>query len=110
MPSVNFGPADELPPGASRQVEHGDQTLVLCNHDGAIRALDGLCPHRNGPLGHGAFSNGRLVCPWHAWEFDCVSGEYDYDPSIRLAVYPVRIEDNQIVVELPEAPCPNSPK
>jgi nitrite reductase/ring-hydroxylating ferredoxin subunit len=101
MPLVNFGPARDLPPGASRQVEYGPLTLVLCNHDGVIRALDGLCPHRNGPLGHGAFANGRLVCPWHAWEFDCVTGQYDYDPSIRLATYPVLLQHGHILVDLP---------
>jgi nitrite reductase/ring-hydroxylating ferredoxin subunit len=101
MALVHFGPVAELPPGASRQVEHGEHTLVLCNHEGTVRALDGLCPHRNGPLGHGAFSGGRLVCPWHAWEFDCVTGEYDYDPSIRLAVHSVEIRNGEIYVQLP---------
>lgn len=103
MPLVNFGPAADLPPGQARQVEHGERLFVLCNHDGVIRALDGLCPHRNGPLAQGAFSGGRLVCPWHAWEFDCVTGEYDYDPTIRLSTYPVLIQEGAILVELPEA-------
>lgn len=101
MPFIPFGPVTDLPPGSSRQVEHDEKVLVLCNHDGTVRALDGLCPHRNGPLGEGAFAGGRLVCPWHAWEFDCVTGEYDFDSTIRLATYPVQIEDGQILVEIP---------
>ena len=102
MPFIPFGPLTDLPPGSSRQVEHDEKVLVLCNHDGAVRALDGLCPHRNGPLGQGAFSGGRIVCPWHAWEFDCRTGAHDFNPNLRLHTYPVELRQDGIYVDWDE--------
>jgi len=43
----------------------------------------------------------HLACPYHLWEFDCRTGEYDRDPSRGVATYPVRIEDGQILIEVP---------
>jgi nitrite reductase/ring-hydroxylating ferredoxin subunit len=36
------------------------------------------------------------------WEFDCVTGEYDYDSAKRIATYEVKIEGDDILVEVPE--------
>ena len=53
----------------------GDGTYAVCNAGGEIHALDGICPHAGGPLGQGALHGTTLVCPWHAWEFDCRNRE-----------------------------------
>jgi nitrite reductase/ring-hydroxylating ferredoxin subunit len=72
---------------------------ALCNVGGQIHALEGTCPHRGGPLGQGAVHEGRVVCPWHAWEFDCATGANDYDPAIRLRKYPVKIQNGDIFID-----------
>jgi nitrite reductase/ring-hydroxylating ferredoxin subunit len=41
-----------------------------------------------------------LVCPWHAWEFDCRTGSNDYDEEIRLVKFPVKVENGEILVDL----------
>lgn len=48
------------------------------------------------------FSSERmhLVCPWHAWEFDIASGECAADPRLRLRRFPVRVQDDQVFVEV----------
>ena len=74
---------------------------AICNVEGTIRALDGACIHRGGPLGMGQIHDGRIVCPFHMWEFDCRTGEYDYDPTQRVATYEVRIEGDEILVQVP---------
>ena len=53
------------------------------------------------PLGEGALHGSNVVCPWHAWEWDCRTGAYDYDPSKKVATYPVRIEGEDILIEIP---------
>lgn len=75
--------------------------VVLCNHEGELHAFNGLCPHQNGPLGQGNLTDGRIICPWHAWEFDCRSGEYDYNPAIQLKRYGVKTEGGDVFVEVP---------
>lgn len=89
----------ELKPGTMTDVEREERMLVVCNVDGEIHAMDGRCPHRDGPLGQGAIHGRMVVCPWHAWEFDCVTGENDYDPRVKQAKFPVRIEGDDILVD-----------
>jgi nitrite reductase (NADH) small subunit len=73
-------------------VDIGDQTFAVCNVAGAVYALDGICPHSGGPLGEGALHGSTLVCPWHAWEFDCRTGANDFDPDVVVATFAAKIE------------------
>jgi nitrite reductase/ring-hydroxylating ferredoxin subunit len=101
MPVLFAAALSELPEGRMLGLTIGGREVLLVHHLGEIRALDGLCPHRNGPLHQGNFCDGRIVCPWHAWEFDAVTGEYDFNPEIRLTTYPVEVRGEEIFVELP---------
>lgn len=91
-----------LPPGTVTQLEVGEETVALCNADGTVHAMDGICPHAGGPLGQGALHGTTLVCPWHAWEYDCVTGEHDRNPDLKLKKYPVEIRGDEIFVDLPQ--------
>jgi nitrite reductase/ring-hydroxylating ferredoxin subunit len=62
--------------------------------------MEGICPHSGGPLGHGALEGHTLTCPFHAWEFDCRTGLSDTHGHVRLAVYPVKVEDGEILVDV----------
>lgn len=90
----------QLPPGALADLTIDGKSVALCNVDGEIHAMDGVCPHRNGVLGQGALHGHMVVCPWHAWEFDCRTGQHDYNPSIVVPVYPVKVEGGEILVDL----------
>jgi len=90
---------EELPEGAMRAVEAGATRLVLCRWQGRVHAFEDRCPHANGPLSGGNFVEGRLVCPWHAWEFLCETGALDYNPAVELTRRPVRCEDSVIWVD-----------
>jgi nitrite reductase (NADH) small subunit len=74
---------------------------AICHVRGEVRALSGVCPHSGGPLGQGQIHEGRVVCPYHLWEFDCRTGEYDYDPARRVAIFEVRVEDGEILLRVP---------
>lgn len=100
MPFVKVATLADLPPGSVMQFEAGDETIALCNVDGQIHALEGICPHAGGPLGQGALHGATLVCPWHGWEYDCLTGRNTMDESIRLAKFPVRVENGEILVDL----------
>ncbi|MBI3680665.1 MAG: Rieske 2Fe-2S domain-containing protein [Acidobacteria bacterium] len=91
----------QLPPGALTEVAAGDRQLAICNVQGSIHAIEGVCPHRGGPLGQGALHGKVVVCPWHAWEFDCTTGQHDYNPGIQVATYAVKVEGDDILVDLP---------
>jgi len=79
---------------------HQDRRIVVCNVDGKLHAMDGVCPHRQGPLGQGALHGSAVVCPWHAWEFDCSTGQHDYNPSIKLDTFRVELSGDDILVDI----------
>jgi nitrite reductase/ring-hydroxylating ferredoxin subunit len=86
---------------------------VVLAPDGTPRALRNRCPHHGAPLCLGVVQERvaadlvgsyRLTgepilrCPWHGWEFDLESGRCVEEPSLRVAVYPVKVEDGRIFV------------
>jgi nitrite reductase/ring-hydroxylating ferredoxin subunit len=92
---------DELPEGSLIEVVQGADVYALCNVAGEVRAMAGVCPHNGGPLGQGALDGSIVTCPWHAWEFDSSTGSCLFDDELRVPTYPVRIEDGEILVDLP---------
>jgi nitrite reductase (NADH) small subunit len=63
-------------------------------------ALDNVCPHRGGPLAEGSVEHGKIVCPWHQWEFDLATGEATHSPAAKATSFPLRIEGDDVLVEL----------
>jgi nitrite reductase (NADH) small subunit len=104
MALVKIGRVCEVPPESVMEARVGDRYFAICHSGGRVTALDGLCPHHYGPLGQGNIANGRVVCPWHMWEFDCRSGAWDRNPGCVVATYPVTIEDGEIWIEVAELP------
>jgi nitrite reductase (NADH) small subunit len=68
--------------------------------NGAIRVLDGVCPHEGGPLGEGTIEEGRVVCPWHAFAFDLQTGVAQDDPALRVEVFEAQVENGELRVKL----------
>jgi len=101
MAFVKIGALKHLPTGSAMHFEIGDGAVAVCNVGGTLHAIDGICPHSGGPLGHGALDGHLLACPFHAWEFDCRTGLSDVDEYLKLATYAVKIENGDIFVDLP---------
>jgi nitrite reductase/ring-hydroxylating ferredoxin subunit len=49
------------------------EILIVLTREG-LRVYDGVCPHLGGPLLDGRISARAIVCPWHAYAFDAVTG------------------------------------
>ena len=101
MAFVRVAAAAEVPQGAVIEVLHRGVPYAVCNVGGEVRALSGVCPHHGGPLGQGALEGGVLACPWHCWPFDSATGVCGFNPDLRVAVYPVRVTDGSVFVDLP---------
>lgn len=101
MPLVKVGSLADLPPGSIMEVRSGGGIYAVCNAGGQIYAMDGVCPHASGPLGEGELHGHTVVCPWHAWEYDCRTGANDFDPDVKVDTFPVRIEAGDILIEIP---------
>lgn len=75
-------------------------TLCVAMVKGECSAMDNVCIHRGGPLGQGVVEGGKIVCPWHGWQFDPKSGEAAHSALARLAVYPIKIEGEDVLVKI----------
>ncbi|SRR5579883_2743269 len=99
MALVKVGLVSQIPPGTVVEAKAGGATYALCNAGGRLYALDGVCPHAGGPLGHGALHDTTLVCPWHAWEYDCRTGENGF--GVTLDCFPVTIQGDDVLIDVP---------
>ena len=54
----------QVPEGTAIHVEIRDGAVAICNVEGELYAMDGICPHSGGPLGEGALHGRILVCPF----------------------------------------------
>jgi nitrite reductase (NADH) small subunit len=100
MAFVPAGKVSRLSRDSVMECMIGDTPYAICNDAGTIRALNGICPHSGGPLGQGTVQDGRVVCPYHMWEFDCTTGEYDRDPDVRVPTYEVKLQGDDILVQV----------
>jgi 3-phenylpropionate/trans-cinnamate dioxygenase ferredoxin component len=75
--------------------------LIVIWNEGRIVAGERWCPHEQADLACGHASGKRLFCPRHAASFDLCDGQVSYGwPSRPLRMYPVRIADGQVLIDV----------
>lgn len=91
----------ELPIGRVTTIVAGHRAVCLTRTEAGWGALDNRCPHQGGPLGDGQVEGGYVICPWHAYEYDPLTGTPP--PGFRDAAtpYAVREVDDALEVEVP---------
>jgi nitrite reductase (NADH) small subunit len=97
---VRVAKVSECPPGTVLERLAGDRVIALCNAEGTVFALDGVCPHQGGPLGEGELTGKVLMCPWHGWQFDVSTGQHQFNARVRQPHFPVRIEGDDILIDI----------
>jgi len=88
---------------AVREMTVGQHKLCVANIGGVLYAMDNECPHRLGPLGEGVVEDGAVLCPWHGWAFDPVTGGCKESAQAKVKTYPVEIEGEVVLVEMERA-------
>ena len=68
------------------------RAVCLARIERGLGALDNRCPHQGGPLGEGTIEDGWLICPWHGYEYDPITGEPP-DEGYDDAATPYRVEE-----------------
>ncbi len=107
----------------SALVNEGDRAFVdadgveiaVFNIEGEYHAVANYCVHQGGPLCEGElrgqFGMGEdgwewtyddtertVVCPWHGWKFDLVTGKSVTDERYAAPTYDVEVEDGTVYV------------
>jgi nitrite reductase/ring-hydroxylating ferredoxin subunit len=110
----DLGPLDQLERDGRIIARVGGREIgvVVDPRDGALYALRNRCPHVGSPLCRGRVrprelgsaglykpaEQDVLRCPHHGWEFDLETGRCLEDDSMRVAVYPVKVEGARVLV------------
>ena len=97
---VRAAAAAEVPPGTAREVVVDGKPVALFNVDGAFYATNNICLHRGGPLGQGMLDGPIVMCPWHAWTWNVITGENAANPELKIETYPVKVEGGDVLVKV----------
>ena len=101
MPFVPVARVSEIPPGSAILVEINKLEIALFRLGDAFYATSNLCLHQAGPLAEGRIEGEQVICPWHHWRFNIKDGTSPLSPKLRLKTYPVKREEDQILIDLP---------
>lgn len=86
--------------GTICEAQVNGKTLALANVNGTFCATSNVCPHEGGPIGEGLLEGPVVTCPWHGWQFDVTSGKLVAEDRVGLETYPVKVEGDDILVDL----------
>jgi nitrite reductase (NADH) small subunit len=100
MPFLRTVKVDEVPPGTAREIQVEGKTVCLANVDGKFYAINNVCLHRGGPLGQGPLQGTKVVCPWHAWEYDVTNGKVVQNPAVGVDVYATEIRGQDVFIDV----------
>ncbi len=78
-----------------------DRALAITRTADGYGVLDNRCPHQGGPLGEGHIEDGCLLCPWHGYEYDPLTGESPGEYGDRATVFESELREDGLYVALP---------
>lgn len=90
----------ELPNMGKKQVTVSGQEILLINLKGTIYAVEAECPHQGAPMAGALLKESYLSCPRHGYRFELKDGTCKEHPEFTLKTWPVRIENDEIIVDL----------
>jgi len=94
----------DVAPGSARRVELAGRLIALVRIDDDFYAVDDTCSHENYSLSEGEVltEECEIECWKHGSTFDLRTGEPQTLPATTaVSVYPVRLDGDDVMVELP---------
>ena len=105
---VEVGQVEDFPTNGGAAIKFGDVQIAVFNFTsrGEWYACQNMCPHKNafvlssGILGDSE-NTPKVACPLHKKPFSLESGESLSGEDFSVKVFPVKVEDGKVLVELP---------
>ena len=121
MTEVQVAELAQIADGDHRIFKIGALEVGVFRQGENVVAWENRCPHAGGPvcqgriyqkveevLGPDRTSQGlrftqtrQIVCPWHGFEFDVVTGRHPGDPKMRLRAVEASVREGRIYVRAP---------
>lgn len=94
--------SDQVNESELQRVKVGKKSILLSRWEGAIIAIDAVCPHAAADLGKGSLSRYKLTCPDHKYCFDIRSGLilWPEDENYQLKRYETHEDNGSIYIRL----------
>lgn len=97
-------PVDELLEGSIHKATVDGRDIAMTVMGGEPHAIANICPHRGASLSEGRLRDGCVTCPAHLWRFSFTDGRKQGDPRTAVQVYPTRVIQGYVEVDVPPAP------
>jgi toluene monooxygenase system ferredoxin subunit len=93
---------DDVWIGEKLAVVVAGRPLLLVNVEGTVCAYEDRCRHKGIALSLGKLEGHVLTCAVHGWIYDARTGAGINPESARLPRFPVKIEGNDVLVDVAE--------
>lgn len=120
MSEVEVGSVAEFPDGSHRVLAIGDFEVGIFRRGEKFIAYENVCPHFGGPVCQGKLinrveeelradrtskglrfsSDENIICPWHGYEFNLLTGCHPGNPDIRLTPVAVDVRGDRLYLTL----------
>jgi 3-phenylpropionate/trans-cinnamate dioxygenase ferredoxin subunit len=105
MRRLDLCAAADVPPGTMKLCEVEDELVLVTNLNGHFHATQGICSHEYFELDRGVMTGDSILCTLHLSRFSLLDGEVIDPPAeLPLAVYPVIVEGDRVLIEVPAGP------
>jgi nitrite reductase/ring-hydroxylating ferredoxin subunit len=74
--------------------------ICIANVKGRFYATDNVCPHQGAALGQGTVERGHVICPWHGYEFNPITGVAEQDAMCIVERYALKIAGDDVLADL----------
>ena len=103
MSWIRITEVENIPVREGRTVKIDRDEIAVFNLGDRFAAIENRCPHSGGPLCDGIVSGATVICPLHGWKVCLDTGDIlRPQVSVRVEVYPVRVENGVLEVDVPE--------
>lgn len=90
---------DALVPLIGKKVVVNDLEIGLFKTEsGEVKAVNNVCPHKQGPLSEGTVSGEYIYCPLHDQKIDLNTGQVQAPDTGCVETYEVVIKDGDVYV------------
>ena len=102
MGKIIVGKVDDILPGQMKKISVDGREVTVYNVDGSFFATDDTCTHAGASLSEGKLDGCKIICGWHAAEFDCKTGKLEKFPAkIRdLHAYGIVVESDNVFIQV----------
>jgi nitrite reductase/ring-hydroxylating ferredoxin subunit len=97
---TSVGKREEVDPDTPLSTAVGELKIGVYDVDGALHAIEDVCPHANALLSQGFADGCEIECPLHNAVFDVTTGKHlRGEPCRDVKTFPVRLVDGRIEVQ-----------